>query len=95
MEKNFSLKETDFETYSEKLKALAHPTRLKIVAGLSLKPECNVTKMVECLNIPQPTVSQHLLILKNAGIIEGFRNGNQICYRVNDEFSKEIISLLK
>ncbi|MEI7473642.1 MAG: metalloregulator ArsR/SmtB family transcription factor [bacterium] len=95
MEKDFSLLSINFDDYAEKIKALAHPTRLKIVAGLSMKNECNVTKMAECLNIPQPTVSQHLNILKNAGIIEGFRHGNQICYKVVDDFARQAVSLLK
>jgi ArsR family transcriptional regulator len=41
--------------------------------------------MVEKLGASQPTVSQHINSLKNAGIIEGFRKGNQICYKVINE----------
>ncbi|HNW25710.1 MAG TPA: metalloregulator ArsR/SmtB family transcription factor [Candidatus Gastranaerophilaceae bacterium] len=82
------------EKYAEIFKALAHPIRLKIVCGLCGKDECNVSKMVDGLKIAQPTVSQHLNILKNAGIITGFKKGTQICYRVtNDEVKKIIKSL--
>ena len=67
---------------AELFKALGHPLRLRIVSGLIENFECNVNKMVEHLNVPQPNISQHLNILKNAGVIEGYRNGNQICYKV-------------
>lgn len=76
-------------------KAISHPVRIKIVFGLMKKDECNVTKMVENLKVPQPTVSQHLNVLKSANIIEGFRNGNQICYKLTNETVKQIISALE
>ena len=83
------------EEMAEILKALAHPLRLKIVCGLILKNECNVNKMVEHLNVAQPTISQHLIILKNAGIIEGFRHGNQICYKVTNDSVRKMIEALE
>ncbi|HWR41772.1 metalloregulator ArsR/SmtB family transcription factor [Sporomusa sp.] len=83
----------DYIQKSELLKAIAHPVRLCIVRGL-LNNECNVTKMQECLNLPQSTVSQHLAKLKSAGIIEGERNGLEICYKVVNEQVKDIIKLM-
>ena len=77
------------------LKALACETRLKIVMGLLEKKECNVNLMAEKLGLAQSNVSQHLSILKNAGIIEGYRKGTQICYRVEDEQTEKIIKSLK
>lgn len=82
------------ERYAEIFKALAHPIRLKIVCGLIKKQECNVSIMVEKLSLAQPTVSQHLNILKNAGIIQGFRKGTQICYRVVDDATRKIVEAL-
>lgn len=76
-------------------KALSSETRLIIVMGLLKKKECNVNLMSEKLGIAQPNVSQHLTILKNAGIIEGYRKGTQICYRVVDQQTKNIINALK
>jgi len=81
----------DFENKAEKLKALAHPYRLCIVKGL-IENKCNVTKIQECLSIPQSTVSQHLTKLRAAGIITGQRKGLEICYSVEDE---EIVKLVK
>lgn len=78
---------------SELLKALAHPVRLCIVRGL-INQQCNVSKMQECLNLPQSTVSQHLAKLKSAGIIEGERNGLEVCYKVVNQQVIDIIELL-
>jgi len=78
---------------SDILKAIAHPVRLCIVRGL-INNQCNVTKMQECLNLPQSTVSQHLGKLKAAGIIEGERKGLEICYKVVNQQVKEIVKLI-
>ncbi|NLI57152.1 MAG: winged helix-turn-helix transcriptional regulator [Clostridium sp.] len=82
-----------YEQKAEKIKALAHPHRLCIVKGL-IDNKCNVTKIQECLKLPQSTVSQHLAKLKAAGIIEGKRSGLEICYSVVDEDVIDIISVL-
>lgn len=87
---------TDIKVYNDKseiLKAIAHPVRLCIVKGL-LEKECNVSKMQDCLGLPQSTVSQHLAKLKSAGVIEGERNGLEICYRVVNEDVKKIIKAI-
>jgi DNA-binding transcriptional ArsR family regulator len=87
-----------YEKMAEKLKALAHPHRLCIVKGL-IDNQCNVTKIQECLEVPQSTVSQHLSKLKAAGIIKGKRNGLEICYSVVDldviKIIKELYSNIK
>jgi ArsR family transcriptional regulator len=79
---------------AEILKALGHPVRYCIVEGL-LNGEQNVAKMVVCTGVPQPTVSQHLNILKAAGILEGHREGNQILYSVCSKDAKKIIKALQ
>ncbi len=83
-----------YDRYSEIFKALGHPIRLCIVRGLIETEGCNVTKMQDCLNIPQSTISQHLAKLKAAGIIEGDRKGLEITYRVVDPSVKELIAAL-
>ena len=81
----------NIENFATVLKALAHPIRLKIACGLLKKSECNVNTMCEKLQVSQPTVSQHLTILKNAGVIVGVRNGNRICYKIENPEIKKII----
>jgi len=83
-----------YEESSEILKALAHPARLKIVAGL-LKNECNVAKIQKVLGLPQSTISQHLKILKNADIIKGRREGTKTCYRVINAQVKKIVEIIE
>lgn len=80
-----------YEKLAEKLKALAHAHRICIVKGL-MENQCNVTKIQECLEIPQSTVSQHLAKLKAVGIIEGKRKGLEICYSVVDP---DVIKIMK
>jgi DNA-binding transcriptional ArsR family regulator len=83
-----------YEEISETMKALAHPARLKIVGGL-LKDECNVAKIQKVLGLPQSTISQHLKVLKNAGIIKGRREGTKTCYRVIDARVRKIVEIIR
>jgi len=82
-----------FNEESEVLKVLGHPIRLKIVAGLCTH-ECNVKHIWECLGLPQATVSQHLALLKNKGIIQGKREGVEVHYSVIHPLAKKIIDSL-
>jgi|APCry1669189204_1035204.scaffolds.fasta_scaffold240993_1 ArsR family transcriptional regulator len=85
-------KDKDYLAESEILKVLGHPVRLKIVAGLCSK-ECNVKHIWECLELPQATVSQHLALLKNRGIISGKRDGVEVHYSVIHPLAKKIIDI--
>jgi len=82
-----------YELKAEKLKVMAHPHRLCILKGLA-ENKCNVSKIQECMGIPQSTVSQHLAKLRAAGLIKGERTGQEICYKVVDEEALRIIGLL-
>lgn len=85
--------EKKFTKEADILKVLGHPIRLKIVAGLCTQ-ECNVKHIWECLGLPQATVSQHLALLKNKGIIDGKREGVEVHYSVINDLAKKIISSL-
>jgi ArsR family transcriptional regulator len=82
------------ENASEMLKAFAHPTRLEIVAGL-LKNECNVAEIQKKLGLPQSTISQHLRVLRNYGIIRARQEGTKRCYRVIDNRAKKIMRIIE
>ena len=86
-------KSMNLDREAEILKVLGHPIRLKIVAGL-MSQSCNVKKIWECLELPQATVSQHLALLKNKGIIEGRRDGVEVYYHVVSEQSRNIVMAL-
>jgi predicted transcriptional regulator len=66
-------------------KALAHPTRIKILHLLSSQSCCFTGDLVEVLPIAQSTVSQHLKELKNAGLIQGEITAPKIKYCINKE----------
>ncbi len=83
----------NFDREAEILKVLGHPVRLKIVAGL-MSQSCNVKKIWECLGLPQATVSQHLALLKNKGIIEGRRDGVEVYYHVICDEARRVVGAL-
>src|SRR5690554_4950861 len=86
-------KSLSFDREAEILKVLGHAVRLKIVAGL-MNQSCNVKKIWECLGLPQATVSQHLALLKNKGIIEGRRDGVEVYYHVISEEARGVVTVL-
>ena len=61
-------------------KALAHPARVRIIAFLLSKPGCIGGDIVDEVGLAQSTVSEHLRILKEAGIVQGAINYPRICY---------------
>ena len=83
-----------YESYADLLKVLVHPVLLCIINGLLHKGACNVSYMQECLNMPQSTVSQHISILKNKGIIKGTRKGLEISYSVVNPIVVELMNVL-
>ncbi|MGZ3861772.1 MAG: ArsR/SmtB family transcription factor [Bacteroidia bacterium] len=66
------------------IKALAHPARVAIMEYLLKVDGCICGDIVEHLPLSQPTVSQHLKELKNAGIIKGSVEGTSICYCIDE-----------
>jgi ArsR family transcriptional regulator, arsenate/arsenite/antimonite-responsive transcriptional repressor len=64
------------------LTALGHPTRLAIVRELAGADQVCACDFTDCCGVSQPTVSHHLKILKEAGIIESQRRGTWIDYRL-------------
>lgn len=70
----------DDERLAAWLKALAHPARLRIVDVLAARGTCICGEIVEVLPLAQATVSQHLKVLKDAGIVQGTIDGPRSCY---------------
>ena len=68
------------EKLATQLKALSHPARLKIIELLADRGECVCGEIVNVLPITQSTVSQHLKILKEAGLLIGTIDGPRSCY---------------
>ncbi len=66
-------------------KALGHPARIAIIEYLLKVNQCICGDIVNELPLAQPTVSQHLKELKNAGLIKGTIEGNSICYCIDEK----------
>lgn len=68
---------------AEVLKTLANARRLEIVHRLAQGP-CEVGRLAEELGASQPNVSQHLAILRGAGLVDAERDGREVRYRLTD-----------
>lgn len=64
-------------------KALAHPARIRILRLLQATPGCIGGEIVDAVGLAQSTVSEHLRILKAAGVIHGVIDGPRICYALH------------
>jgi DNA-binding transcriptional ArsR family regulator len=71
-------------------KAFGHPARIAIIEYLMKVETCICGDIVNELPLAQPTVSQHLSELKNAGIIKGNITGNTICYCIDEKAIEKI-----
>jgi DNA-binding transcriptional ArsR family regulator len=72
--------QTDTERIAAICKALAHPVRVRIVAHLKAMEHCICGQIVDVLPLAQSTVSQHLKILKESGLVKGTIEGPRTCY---------------
>lgn len=63
--------------------ALAHPARVRIVRLLLNRTSCVCGEIVEEMPLAQSTVSQHLKILKETGLVQGEIDGPRVCYCIN------------
>lgn len=74
----------DKQTYKQQariLRALANETRLMLIDRLS-KGECGVSELVSMAGVDQSTVSKHLAVLRNVGMVDDERRGNAVFYRL-------------
>lgn len=74
--------------------AVAHPARVRIVRLLISRQACVCGEIVDNLPLAQSTVSQHLKILKESGLIEGEVDGPKVCYCINPRTLQQLKSLI-
>ncbi len=72
------------------LRALAAPVRIAIVLQLRNADRC-VHELVDTLDVAQPLISQHLRVLKTAGVVQGERRGREVVYRLVDDHLAHIV----
>lgn len=81
-----------FAAAGELLKALAAPLRAHLVSLLDEHGPMCVHELVESLDVAQPLVSQHLRILRAAGVVVGERKGREVFYRLADDHIAHIVA---
>jgi ArsR family transcriptional regulator len=74
--------------------ALADPTRLLLLYALAGQPR-NVTELTRELALPQPTISRHLKILRDRGLVRASRQGTTVTYELTDCRVIEALDLLR
>ncbi|MCX7775620.1 MAG: metalloregulator ArsR/SmtB family transcription factor [Spirochaetaceae bacterium] len=86
--------ETYLSPYAQKFKAIGHPIRLKILCLISQQEVPCVGDIWRCLEQPQPVVSQHLAILKRAGVVKSEVRRTKRVYYVADPYIKNLIETM-
>jgi DNA-binding transcriptional ArsR family regulator len=81
----------DYAAAGELLRALAAPLRIAIVTELGTGGRC-VHELVATLAAPQPLISQHLRVLRGAGVVRGARRGREIEYALTDDHIAHIVA---
>jgi ArsR family transcriptional regulator len=74
--------------------ALAHPARVRIVRVLLSRTSCMCGEIVDEMPLAQSTVSQHLKILKETGLVQGEIDGPRVCYCINKDAMAKLKKLI-
>jgi ArsR family transcriptional regulator len=77
--------EIDLDDLARMFKAVAHPARLQLLRHLIDYGECYFGSLADVLPLAPSTISNHVSILKEAGLIEGSADVQRVCYCVNQE----------
>ena len=83
-----------YQRQADLIKALAHPTRLQIMDVLSKEEAC-VCHLTTILKRRQPNVSQHLMVLREAGLVMDRKDGNIIYYRLAHPRTTEALAIVR
>jgi ArsR family transcriptional regulator len=86
---------TEIAPEARRMKALGHPVRLGIAIRLAETPETCACDFAEVFGVSQPTVSEHLRVLRDAGLVTTRRRGTQICYSLDVDAMAELRGLLE
>src|SRR5437868_11486818 len=84
------LDDAESESLAARFKALADPTRVAIVNRLAAADECCVCDLNAAFNLSQPTISHHLKVLRDAGLVESSRRGTWAYYRLVPSAVREL-----
>jgi ArsR family transcriptional regulator len=84
------LDDAESESLAARFKALADPTRVAIVNRLAACDECCVCDLNDAFDLSQPTISHHLKVLRDAGLVESSRRGTSAYYRLMPDAVREL-----
>lgn len=79
---------------AEIAKVLSHPARVAILEHIAKQQDCICSDLVEEIGLSQPTISQHLQVIRNAGLLQGTFEGKRLCYCLSAERFAEFQALL-
>jgi ArsR family transcriptional regulator, zinc-responsive transcriptional repressor len=88
---HMSLNSAALEPAAGLFKALGSPLRLAVVTALDEAGPLCVHELVSRLDVPQPLVSQHLRILREADVVRGVRRGKEIAYEIADDHVAHVV----
>ena len=75
-------------------KAIGHPARIQMLRMLSQRESCICGDFVGEIDLAQSTISQHLKVLKEAGIVQGTISGPSVCYCINRQVLRRFKALV-
>src|SRR6478752_1231187 len=85
-----TLAPAESDELAARFKALADPTRVAIVNRLAAADECCVCDLNAAFDLAQPTISHHLKVLRDAGLVESSRRGTWAYYRLVPDAVREL-----
>ncbi|MBU0927100.1 MAG: metalloregulator ArsR/SmtB family transcription factor [Spirochaetes bacterium] len=80
--------------YAKKLKAVGHPIRLRLLCLIAREVDPCVSDLWKCLEQPQPVISQHLAILKQADIVTAEVQKTKRVYSIRDPFIRDMVATI-
>ncbi len=87
---NLTLHSQEQKDIAAVAKVLAHPARVAIIQYISSQDACICGDIVDKIGLSQPTISQHLQVIRSAGLIKGSFEGKSICYCIDVTRFKEL-----
>lgn len=84
----------DEESLALMCKALAHPARVKLLNYLAEYGTCYFGKLTDILPLAPSTISQHVTVLKDAGLIEASEDSQRVCYCVDNDRLQQLKDMI-
>jgi ArsR family transcriptional regulator len=87
------MKNVNYRRRANLLRIIAHPTRIRILKELAGGVRC-VSDLEEFLDVRQPTISQHMAVLRNSGLIDFYMDGKMRCYFLRSPIVLDLLEVM-